>query len=74
MLEEDNVRKGFFEADDFQTFYRKTTEYLQAPVASPISLDWRLRSEILKLTWTNVDFKAGTIRLEPGRLRTKGAA
>lgn len=27
---------------------------------------WRVRSEILLLHWRQVDFKAGTIRLEPG--------
>ncbi len=27
---------------------------------------WRVRSEVLPLTWRQVDFTAGTVRLEPG--------
>ena len=27
---------------------------------------WRIDSEVLKLEWRNVDFAAGTVRLDPG--------
>ena len=32
---------------------------------------WRPRDEVLKLPWRNVDFEAGTVRLEPGTTKTK---
>jgi integrase len=32
---------------------------------------WRVRSEILTRTWANIDFKAGTARLEPGMAKNK---
>ena len=31
---------------------------------------WRIRSEVLALTWRQVDFKAGTVRLDPGKTKT----
>jgi len=32
---------------------------------------WRGRSEVLSLCWSNVDFNAGTVRLEPGTTKNK---
>jgi integrase len=32
---------------------------------------WRIRSEILSLTWRQVDIDAGTVRLEVGATKTK---
>jgi integrase len=31
---------------------------------------WRIQSEVLKLTWSQVDFKAGVVRLEPGTTKS----
>ena len=32
---------------------------------------WRIRSEVLPLQWRQVDFQAGTVRLEPGTTKNK---
>ena len=32
---------------------------------------WRVRDEVVKLIWSNVDFKAETVRLEPGTTKNK---
>ncbi len=65
MLEEDNVRTGFFEEHERLAVLRTLPADL-APLARFLSLtSWRL-GEALALTWAQVDFSAGTIRLEPG--------
>jgi integrase len=71
MLEENNVRQGFFEWAEFEKVQSKLPEYLKAPVTFAYITGWRLRSEILKLCWRNVDFAAGTVRLEPGTTKNK---
>jgi integrase len=60
-----NARQGFFEAADFAAVYAELPDYLQ-PVAEFCYLTgWRSRSEALPLTWAQVDFAAGVVRLEP---------
>src|SRR5262249_42159964 len=71
MLEEDNVRQGFFELDQFQATNAKLPEHLKGPMAFAYLTSWRVRSEVLKLCWSNIDFKAGTVRLEPGTTKNK---
>jgi integrase len=34
---------------------------------------WRVPSEVLPLAWRQVDFKAGTVRLEPGTTKSAEA-
>jgi integrase len=65
MLEEDNVRTGFFEEDERQALLTALPEPLRQ-LARFLSLTgWRL-GEALSLTWAQVDDKVGVIRLEPG--------
>jgi len=60
-----NARQGFFEPDDFAAVHAELPAYLQ-PVAEFCYLTgWRSRSEVLPLTWAQVDFAAGVVRLEP---------
>ncbi len=60
-----NARQGFFEAADFAAVYTELPDYLQ-PVAEFCYLTgWRSRSEVLPLTWAQVDFAVGVVRLEP---------
>jgi len=64
-IEVNNVRTGFFEEDEF----RRVLSHLSDPI-KPIAefgylCGWRL-TEILELRWSQVDFKAGVIRLEVG--------
>jgi len=71
MLQEDNVRTGFFEWEQFQAVHAMLVEYLRATMLFAYLTGWRVRSEVLRLMWSNVDFKAGTVRLEPGTTKNK---
>lgn len=65
MLKEDNVRKGFFEHEDFLALREALPDYLKPVVTFAYSTGWR-RSEILGLQWSHVDLEEGVVRLEPG--------
>lgn len=60
-----NARAGFFEREDFDGVLRELPEYLKAPMLFGYLTGWRVRSEVLRLTWAQVDFGTGTVRLEP---------
>ena len=66
LLREHNTRTGFFEKEQFNAVYRHLPEYAQPVALVAFITGWRLRSEVLPLTWAQVDFTAGTLRLEPG--------
>src|SRR5262249_49945863 len=61
-----NVRTGFFERADFQAVRSHLPEAFQAAITFAYLTGWRTPSEVLTLTWKQVDFGAGTVRLEPG--------
>ena len=65
MLRENNARRGFFERDQFEAVYRHLPEAVRPAAAFAYVTGWR-RNEILTLTWAQVDFTAGLVRLEPG--------
>lgn len=65
-LAENNVRTGFFERDQFERVRDSLPECYRGVVTFAYITGWRVRSEVLTLTWTQVDFTAGTVRLEPG--------
>jgi integrase len=71
MLEESNVRQGFFERSDLETLLPHLPEWLRPAVAFAFATGWRLPSEILTLTWDRVDLDVGTVRLDPGTTKTK---
>ena len=60
-----NARQGFFEADDFAAVYAELPDYLQPVAEFGYLTGWRIPSEVLPLTWAQVDFAAGVVRLEP---------
>ena len=70
-LREDNVRTGFFEWGQFQALHRHLPEYVQPVVTFAYITGWRGQSEILPLTWKQIDFKVGTVRLEPGTTKNR---
>ena len=70
MLQEDNVRTGFFEHSDFLRFREKLPEYLKGFVTFGYKYGWRFR-EISTLTWAQVDRTRWTIRLEVGTTKNK---
>ena len=66
MVAEQNTRQGFFEPDEFKDVVSRLPSCYQ-PVARFAQITgWRWVSEILPLTWSQVDFDAEEVRLEPG--------
>src|SRR5262245_28104706 len=56
MLRENNVRKGFFECEQFEAVRRHLAEHLQPLVTFAYITGWRIRSEAMSLRWEQVDF------------------
>ena len=68
-LAEHNVRKGFFEHDDFIALRQALPKELQGFVTFGYKTGWRF-SEIAGITWAQVDRVNGIVRLEPAKPRT----
>jgi integrase len=66
VLDEHNVRQGFFERAAFEGVRAKLPAHLQPVVTFAYLAGWRVPSEALTLEWRNVDRQRGIIRLEPG--------
>jgi integrase len=71
MLREDNVRRGFFEREQFESVREHLPEPVQPIVTVAYLTGWRVKSEILPLKWAQVDRKACEIRLEPGTTKNR---
>jgi integrase len=71
MLEEHNVRQGFFEDDQVESLLRHLPPYLGRACRFAFLTGWRLQSEVLTLQWRQVDQRAGVIRLEPGTTKNR---
>lgn len=65
MLEERNVRRGFFEREDFEAVRDLLPLPLQPVVTFAYLTGWRMTSEVLPLAWDQVDFPGRTVRLHP---------
>ena len=65
MLKESSARKGFFEHAEFLELRKAIPEYLKGFVTFAYVTGWRV-SEIIGLTWNQVDLDEGIVRLEPG--------
>ena len=65
MLQEHNVRKGFFEHDEFIALRAALPLEVRPVVTFAYYTGWR-KEEILALTWNRVAFQARTVRLDPG--------
>jgi len=65
MLQENNVRKGFFEHGDFLALREALPDYLKGFVTFAYKTGWRV-SEIENLTWSQVDLDNGVVRLDVG--------
>ena len=59
-----NARTGFFEEADFRAVLAELSEPLRAPMEFAYYTGWRIQDEVLALTWAQVDFDTGTVRLE----------
>ena len=69
MLEENNVRTGFFERGDFIALRNALPDYLKPVVTFAYYTGWR-RQEIFKLTWAQVDLAGQTVRLNAGTTKS----
>ena len=68
MLKENNVRKGFFEHNDFLALRKALPSYLQGFVTFAYKTGWRV-SEIINLKWAQVDLDNNIVRLESGETK-----
>jgi integrase len=64
-LKENNIRKGFYEGEDFRRLLAVLPEYLRPVALFGYETGWR-KEEILKLKWDRIDLVLGCVRLEPG--------
>ena len=71
MLQENNVRTGFFEAEQFTALLSHLPAELQPVMQFAYITGWRIASEVLTLEWRQVDFTAGTVRLDPGTTKNR---
>ncbi len=71
MLQEDNVRTGFFERHEHEAIVAHLPESLRAPVRFAYLTGWRFKSEVLPLTVAQIDLTAGVVRLEPGTTKNR---
>jgi integrase len=55
LLKEDNIRKGFFEREQFDAVRRHLRAPLDHAVTLAYYIGWRMASEILTLQWHQVD-------------------
>jgi integrase len=72
MLEEDNVREGFLEHDQYLAFRNELPDHQRLILVIGYHLGMR-RGEILKLRWDQVDWSASLIRLEKKQTKAKQA-
>jgi integrase len=70
MLKENNIRKGFFEHGDFIAIRDALPDYLKGFMTFAYKVGWRL-SEIMTLTWNQVDLNQGIVRLEVGETKNQ---
>ena len=69
ILDENNIRKGFFEYNQFLRVREQLPEYLVGFVTIAYNKGWRL-DEIETLAWEMVARRLGIICLEPGDTKT----
>ena len=72
MVQENNVRKGFFEHGDFLKLRDGMPDHLKGFITFAYKTGWRL-SEITGLTWDKVDFNQRVVRLDPGETKNNEA-
>ena len=66
LLTEANIRRGFFEREQFERMQAHLPPHMQGIAAFAYITGWRTPSEILPLEWRHIDLAAGEVRLDPG--------
>jgi integrase len=74
MLHVDNVRKGFFEPEQYRAVLACLPEHLKSVAMAAYITGWRTKSELLTRQWKHVDLDSGWLRLEPGESKNGGRA
>src|SRR2546426_6824942 len=70
MLAEHNVRKGFFELDQFQAILKHLPAEYHALFEIAYVTGWRMKSELLTRQWRHVDFAGkGWLRIDAGEAK-----
>lgn len=69
MLQENNVRTGFYERGEFLALRSTLPDYFKSVVTFAYYTGWRKR-EILSLRWNQIDLQARTVRLDPGTTKS----
>jgi integrase len=67
----DNARVGFFEESEYQAVLAELPDYLRPVMTFAYLTGWRVRSEVLPLTWDRVDLDAGVVRLDAGTTKNR---
>ncbi len=70
-IEVQNVRKGFFERDEFDRVRAELPDDFSRPFVTLAYMLGFRRGELLKLEWRQVDLDKGTVRLDPGTTKNK---
>jgi integrase len=70
MLDEDNVRTGFFDDQTIDAFVAQLPAALRPVVRFAYITGWR-KSEVFGLEWRQVERKSWTIRLDPGTTKNR---
>jgi integrase len=71
MLQEDNVRVGFFEPEQYRAVLAHLPEGMQPVVTFAYVTGWRISSEVLPMEWRQVDLRVGEVRLDPGTTKNR---
>jgi integrase len=67
-LKVNNVRKGFFEPDQFRAVLKHLPAHL-VPVARVLYITGWRKGELLSRMWKHADLRAGWLKLEPGETK-----
>jgi integrase len=71
MLQERNVRQGFFDDAMVDTVIANLPAALQPIVRFAYITGWRVQSEVLPLEWRQVDRQSEEVRLDPGTTKNQ---
>ena len=64
LLKEADPRSGFVEQADFEAIAQHLAEDARLAATIGFEVAWRVKSEVLTLTWDRVDLAEGCIRLD----------
>ena len=71
LLQEDNVRTGFLEREQYEAVLEHLPPALKPVITFAYITGWRIPSEVVKIQWRQVDFAGGVIRLDPGTTKNR---